>query len=350
VAFGILYPDLSPHYSIRLVLFSIVLPSSFFRAKEGDKRLRPKETKEQAEARVKNPKAEAQRRGYCFVQGTLIQTPEGPRQIETLASGQLVLAKGEGGSVREYAVVEHMRSSTLTLYHLEISGTLKLATTGNHPFYIPGRGWTKAKDLVIGDQLLSLTREIVIVTKKSRARLVEPVNTFNLHVDEVHNYFVGNGPAVLVHNGPVNNPALEDGLIWGLGAKGPRQRMPSPGDPTSQDPKLREPITGDTDGASGWRTNSTDGVGRFLGVRNIEGGTGNHGAITEAQLASKGLVAVNTEGTGALAEAGFQHVSIRPQSNSDANIPLTRAEMDEVITKLEELTPVAQNKPADFLC
>ena len=244
--------------------------------------------------------------------------------------------------MQESAIVELMRSSSRTLYHLEIGGTIRLETTSNHPFFVPGRGWTKARDLVTGDQLVSLNHGTVSVTGISRESLLDPVDTFNLHVDGVHNYFVGNGLAVLVHNGtPVNNPELAKPLVWGLGAKGPRQRMPSPTDPT---------IVGDTDGASGSRTNSVDETGRLLGARNLEGGTGNHGAITEAQLASKGLVAVNTEGTGALAEAGFQHVSIRPETNPDASKPLTEAEMAEVKAKLEELAPVAQNKPADFLC
>jgi hypothetical protein len=263
----------------------------------------------------------------------------------------MVLASRDDNSVRESAIVELMQSSSRTLYHLEIDGTVRLDATSNHPFFVPARGWTKARDLVAGDRLLSLDQRMVLVTHISCESLLEPVHTFNLHVDGVHNYFVGNAPAVLVHNGtPVTNPELGNPLVWGLGAKGPRQRMPSPGDPTSTDPKLREPIAGDTDGASGWRTNSADEAGRLLGVRNIEGGSGNHGAITDAQLASKGLVAVNTEGTGALAEGGFQHVSIRPQANPNPDIPLTEAEMAEVKAKLEDLTPVAQNKPADFLC
>jgi len=308
--------------------------------KEGDKKPRPKETKQQAEERVKDAKAEAKRRGFCFVKGTLIQTPDGPRPIETLLAGEMVLAKGEDESVRTYAINECLRSSTLTLYHLEIGSTLKLSTTRDHPFFVPGKGWTKAKDLLVGDKLLSLDGEIVFVTKVVRERLLEPVTTFNFHVSEVHSYFVGNGPAVLVHNGTaVNDPVLNGELLWGLGSSGPRQRMP---DPVKQFP-------GDTDGASAFRTKGTDEVGRMLGASSTER-TGNHGAITEAQLKSKGLVAVKTEGTGAIAEAGFEHVSIRPESNPDPNKPLTEVEMAEVKAKLDSLDPVAQNKPADFLC
>lgn len=87
----------------------------------------------------------------------------------------------------------------------------------------------------------------------------------------------------------------------------------------------------------------------MLGTR-VPESTGNHGAITEAQLKSKGLIAVNTAGDGALAAGGFQHVSIRPESNPDPNVNLTEAEMKEVQAKLEEITTVAQNKAADFLC
>jgi hypothetical protein len=308
--------------------------------KEADKKQRPKETAEQRDARVKDAKAEAQRRGYCFVKGTYIQTPDGPRQIETLLVGEMVLARGEDESVQTYAITDCLRSSTSTLYHLEIGGTLKLSTTRHHPFFVPGKGWIKAKDLLAGDKLLSLDGEIVFVTNVVRERLTEPVTTFNFHVSEVHSYFVGNGLAVLVHNGtPVNDPVLNGKLLWGLGSSGPRQRLPDPA----------KGFKGDLDGASAFVTNSTDDVGRMLGASSTER-TGNHGAITEAQLKSEGLVAVKTPGEGAIAEAGFEHVSIRPESNPNPSNPLTPAEMAEVKAKLENLDTVATNKPADFLC
>jgi hypothetical protein len=307
--------------------------------KEGDKKLRPKETKEQAAERVNNAKAEAKRRGYCFVKGTIVQTPEGPKPIETLAAGQLVLARHErGDAIRNYPVIETMTGLTSTIYRLEIGTSSVLSATGSHPFFVIEKGWTKARDVAAGDRLLALGCEGIVVTGVSRERLPGPVPTFNLHIGDAHSYFVGSSPAVLVHNGtPVGDAILTQPLIWGLGGGGPRQRMPAPD------------FKGDVDGASGWRTSSTDQVGRLVGARAQES-TSNHGATTEAQLKAQGLVAVDTPGEGVLADAGFQHVSIRPQSNPDPTVELTDAEMAEVKAKLDALKPVAQSKAADFLC
>ena len=286
------------------------------------------------------------------MRGTTVQTSDGPKPIETLVAGQKVLARREGdGAVRTHAVVDVMQGTASTLYRVEVDGRLLLVATGSHPFFVVERGWTRARDLAQGDRLVEAGGGAARVTGVARERLAEPIATFNLEVGEAHNYFVGDGPAVLVHNGtPVGDPLLQSPLIWGLGTSGPRQRLPRAADPTNPDPKLREGIEGDLDGASGWRSGSTDEVGRMLGTRVSEKGTGNHGAITEAQLKAEGLVAVKTPGTGALADAGFTHVSIRPASNRDPGVDLTMAEMQQVQAKLEAMKPVAQNKAADFLC
>ena len=282
-----------------------------------------------------------------------MQTSDGPKAIETLVAGQKVLARREDdAAIRTHAVVDVMQGTASTLYRVEVDGRLLLVATGSHPFFVVGRGWTKAKDLAQGDRLVEAGGGAARVTGVARERLAEPVATFNLEVSEAHNYFVGDGPAVLVHNGtPVGDPVLQGPLIWGLGTTGPRQRLPREADPTNPDPKLRDAIEGDLDGASGWRSGSTDEVGRMLGTRAPEkGGTGNHGAITEAQLKAEGLVAVKTPGTGALGDAGFTHVSIRPASNPNPAVELKMAEMQQVQAKLDAMKPVAQNKASDFLC
>ena len=316
--------------------------------KETEKR--PNESKEQTAERTRQAKAEAQRRGYCFAEGTVVQTAAGPKPLETVVAGEMIQAKAEGEDiVRSYAVAGVMRGVASTLYRVEVDGRQMLSATGGHPFFVLDKGWTRARDIAAGNRLASLSGESVVVTNVFRERLTATVATFNLLVDEAHTYFVGQEPAVLVHNGtPVGEPVLNGPLIWGLSSGGPRLRMPRPADPTNVDPKLREPIEGDLDGASGWRSNSQDELGRMLGTRATES-VGNNGAITEAQLKAEGLIAVESPGRGALAEGGFTHVSIRPESKPGLE-PLTEAEMLEVKTKLERIKPVAQNKPGDFLC
>jgi hypothetical protein len=323
---------------------------------EGNKELRAGESKAQMGERVKRAKAEAQSRGYCFVAGTRVQTAEGPKPVEALAPGQIVCGRAEyDESAQHYKIAEVVRGAASTLYRVEVDGRVVLSATGSHPFFVLGKGWTRARDLAAGDQLLALDRESVAVTNVSRERLTERVTTFNLHVEEAHNYFVGDGPSVLVHNGPVTDPALEGPLIWGLDRDGPRVRMPEPEPPKEEPKPVEEPRPtvepGDVDGASGWRSGSLDEAGRLMGVRAART-NGEHAAITEAQLASEGLVAIDTpgKGRGPLRDAGFKHVSIRPASNPDPNVALTEAEMAEVNAKLERIKPVVVNRPADFLC
>lgn len=99
----------------------------------------------------------------------------------------------------------------------------------------------------------------------------------------------------------------------------PRQRLPDPS----------RNFAGDLDGASAWNANSRTETGRFMGVRGSGRGTGNHGAITQAQLAETGLVAVETPGhVLGLVDAGLKHYSVRPATNHDPSVDLTQAEME----------------------
>ena len=79
-------------------------------------------------------------------------------------------------------------------------------------------------------------------------------------------------------------------------------------------------------------------------------GQGNHGAVTDATLKAKDLIAVDTPGTGPLADAGFQHVSIRPIENPDPKVPLTEEELTTVNERLKTVDFTVQAKGTDFLC
>ncbi len=320
-------------------------------AGEADKKPRKGESKQQAEERANAAKEEAKSRGYCFAAGTIVQTPDGPIAIETLVPGQIVFGKGEDQTVGNYSVIECVHTLSSNLYHIEIEGIFSIVATRNHPVFVVDKGWIKVKDLEVGNKLISLTGSSVSITKIVKEKLPVPVNTYNLHIEEVHSYFVGGDPSIWVHNGtPLTDPLFNGRLFWGFGASGPRQRTPHAADPENPNPKLRQADPGDVDGASAWRTESLDESGRFLGARNTEGGTGNHGAITEAQLKSEGLIAVETPGTGAPAEAGLTHVSIRPENNPNPNIELTDKEMELVKSKLEKLPPEVAAKAKDFAC
>lgn len=77
-------------------------------------------------------------------------------------------------------------------------------TTANHPFYVIGKGWVAAGDLVDGDEVYNLDGTTSVVLASETEKLDEPVLVYNLEVEDFHSYFVGFVP-VLVHNYKDNN-------------------------------------------------------------------------------------------------------------------------------------------------
>jgi hypothetical protein len=317
-------------------------------AQDIDPTQRPGETLEQARARVEAARQEqtqrAAARGYCFVAGTPVQTPEGPVPIETIASGRRVMARADGSAPAGFLVLGSQKGLTSTLFHIQIAGSLTISATRNHPFFTLGRGWIAAGRLAAGDLLFGIDGTPVPVTHVKREPLSSPVATFNLHVAEVSTYFVGRDIAVWVHNADPKDPVFAKRLFWGLGAKGPRQRGITPPDPAA-----------DKDGASSWESTSSDQAGRIMGARvaeNMDSAKSNMGAVSEEQLAAKGLVAVPTPGEGELAKVS-QHHSIRPANNPDPKVDLTIQEKTAVQKALDEIAEqgvAVKAKPRDFGC
>lgn len=72
-------------------------------------------------------------------------------------------------------------------------------TTANHPFYVIGKGWVAAGDLVEGDKVYNLDRTTSTILGSEIEVLDEPVLVYNFEVEDFHSYFVGNAH-MLVHN------------------------------------------------------------------------------------------------------------------------------------------------------
>ncbi len=83
---------------------------------------------------------------------------------------------------------------------LTVSGR-ELRPTGEHPFYVPGRGWVLAWSLRRGDVIQTLSGEPVLV--EDMVDTGEVVRVYNFRVRELQTYFVGGddwGFAVWSHN------------------------------------------------------------------------------------------------------------------------------------------------------
>jgi hypothetical protein len=131
----------------------------------------------------------------CFARGTSIQTMSGPRPIESVALGDLVLSQhAETGALSFQPVVR--------VYHNPPHGTLRveldndvIVCTSIHRIWVAGRGWVMARDLKPDDPLRTTTGLAKVVAVRDDAEQL----VFNLRVAETHSFFVGKA-RVLAHD------------------------------------------------------------------------------------------------------------------------------------------------------
>ncbi|ANH68317.1 hemagglutinin repeat-containing protein [Mitsuaria sp. 7] len=141
----------------------------------------------------------------CFVAGTPVWTPEGPKSIETLRIGDAVVSRDEkSGAVSVRRVVATKATPDQTVYAIRVMSNNvieEIVATGEHPFWVTnkegGAGWIQASDLTSSALLTDIhggTASVFEVEKlKSRAAV------FNIEVEEFHTYHVGQ-LAIWVHN------------------------------------------------------------------------------------------------------------------------------------------------------
>jgi hypothetical protein len=83
---------------------------------------------------------------------------------------------------------------------LEVGGQA-ISTTAEHPFWVRGKGWLPAGEMMVGDQLLGHDGRWSVLTGKEDTGEYRTV--YNLRVAECHTYFVGSqewGFSVWAHN------------------------------------------------------------------------------------------------------------------------------------------------------
>ncbi len=131
----------------------------------------------------------------CFGAGTLVQTIDGPRKIETIQAGDRVLSQNPSTGALSFKPVlaSHLNGPAET-FRIGIEGETVVAT-GIHRFWIAGKGWTMARDLKPGDRLRMVGGIVSIQS-------IEPDATqmvYNLSVAENRDFLVGNA-GLLVHD------------------------------------------------------------------------------------------------------------------------------------------------------
>ncbi|MDB5290087.1 MAG: repeat protein, partial [Phycisphaerales bacterium] len=142
----------------------------------------------------------------CFVAGTPVHTERGLRPIEQVRAGDLVLSRDEKTGEQSYKpVVETFVTQPTRLYHVRFatgaSAETTLTCTGQHPFYVNGRGFVAAQELAPGDELVLAEGGVARVACITPEDALEgkPFTTYNFEVADFHTYFVGQA-GVWVHN------------------------------------------------------------------------------------------------------------------------------------------------------
>lgn len=132
----------------------------------------------------------------CFVAGTKVWTESGRQKIESLMPGDRVLSRSvDSGELQFKLVIAKTLQAPSPLVKLSI-GEDEIVATKSHPFWVSGKGWKMAKELVAGDVLHTLHGPAKV---SSAALLPAPQEAHNLVVEGFNTYFVGD-TAALVHD------------------------------------------------------------------------------------------------------------------------------------------------------
>ncbi len=137
----------------------------------------------------------------CFAAGTKVSTPSGARNIEEIKEGESIFAFDfETQGVVERQVLATIRNFTYFWMDVQIGSEIIHATRG-HQFWVESeQQWIEAANLKPGMSVRLHDRQIAEITNAIVRELQHPETTYNLIVEQEHNYFAGNA-GVLVHNG-----------------------------------------------------------------------------------------------------------------------------------------------------
>jgi len=151
------------------------------------------------------------------------------KNIEDIQVGDYVQAYDfETGEITHRRVLAVSRGFTYHLVDITVSDD-KISATRLHQFWVESeQSWIDAADLEPGMQVRLADGRLREIRAVSIRALGHPEPTFNLEVEGVHNYFVGQGH-VLVHNGtPFDAPGYwnyylvdKKGKIYYVGRGGP---------------------------------------------------------------------------------------------------------------------------------
>jgi hypothetical protein len=147
----------------------------------------------------------------CFDGDTPVATETGFKRIDEIQVGDKVWSYNvEIGEKSLKEVKQVFVKESNEILHIETTEGEIDATT-NHPFYVIGKGWVVAGDLVVDDEVHTLDGDTDTVTGLKFEKTNESIPVYNIEIEDFQSYFVGNG--VLVHNASCK-PQSNSKPIW----------------------------------------------------------------------------------------------------------------------------------------
>ena len=144
----------------------------------------------------------------CFVAGTKILTEHGKKNIEDIKVGDRVWSWNESINKQELKkVVQLFRNRKRDMVYITVDGE-KITTTTEHPFYVKGKGWVRAKNLLDTDVLVCYNGNELKIESVRVEYAESAVQTYNFEVEGNHNYYVSE-TSILAHNFCAKTNAVE---------------------------------------------------------------------------------------------------------------------------------------------
>ncbi|MFN3650594.1 MAG: RHS repeat-associated core domain-containing protein [Armatimonadota bacterium] len=135
-------------------------------------------------------------RTSCFPAGTLIITDRGQKPIEKIKAGDEVLSADPASGEQSYqAVVRTFKRQADELFTITMEDGHVIEATGEHPFWVEGKGFVAARRLARSDLLRDASGHSVRVARTS-SRKGEFI-VYNFEVENTHTYYAG---GLWVHN------------------------------------------------------------------------------------------------------------------------------------------------------
>lgn len=134
----------------------------------------------------------------CFLAGTLVKTENGHLPIEQIKVGDKVFTYNFEKKQTEINTVTHVYENVTQKYLKITTKNSCIEVTGQHRFWIPKQEkWLMANELKTGMHFLDTHKNLVEILTLEIIENTE--KTYNLEIENNHNYFVGQDE-ILTHN------------------------------------------------------------------------------------------------------------------------------------------------------